>query len=51
MLPQEEDVDDAVPTAEAADAWIISINPDDVLKLTAASEEMAFYVEKDRIVL
>jgi hypothetical protein len=51
MLAQEEELDDDVPATETADAWIISINPDDVLKLTAASQEMAFYVEKDRIVL
>lgn len=51
MLPQEEEEDDVVPAAETADAWIISINPDDALELTATSEEMAFYVEKDRIVL
>lgn len=50
MLSQDEEADD-VATAETADAWIISISPDDVLKLTTASQDMAFYVEKDRIVL
>jgi hypothetical protein len=51
MLAQEAEADDDVATAETADSWIISINPEDALKLTAASQEMAFYVEKDRIVL
>jgi hypothetical protein len=52
MLPhEEEETDGSEPSAEAADAWVISINPDDALKLAAVGQEMAFYVEKDRIVL